>query len=194
MWLIVGLGNPGAEYAATRHNIGFLLVDELAANANARFTSVKKFHSEAVEITIDGEKALLLKPQTYMNNSGRAVQAAMSFYKIALDKIIVVHDELDLPLGKLRIKKGGGNNGHNGLKDIDACIGPEYWRMRLGIAHPGDKSRVHDHVLGRFWSEEAPIVADFIVNLAKNFALFWQHSPAGLMSKMTLEKEKPDGI
>jgi PTH1 family peptidyl-tRNA hydrolase len=180
MWLVVGLGNPGADYQSTRHNIGFMAIDALAGDASFS----KKFQGEIAQIERGGEKVLLLKPQTFMNNSGRSVQAAMAFYKLTPDRIIVIHDELDLPLGKLRIKQGGGANGHNGLKDIDAAIGENYWRIRLGIEHPGDKDAVHGHVLSKFSKEERAIAENLLSVLAQQFALFWQHSPEGLMSKV----------
>ncbi len=181
MWLVVGLGNPGADYRSTRHNIGFMAIDALAGAA--KFS--KKFQGEIAQVDIGEEKVLLLKPQTFMNNSGRSVQAAMAFYKLPLENLIVLHDELDLPLFKLRIKQGGGNNGHNGIKDIDANIGPDYWRIRLGIGHPGDKDAVHGHVLSSFGKDERE-GADTLLNaLAKHFPLFWQHSPEALMSKVT---------
>ena len=150
MFLVVGLGNPGSDYALTRHNVGFMAVDALAGPE--RFTS--KFHGEIASRSIEGEKVILLKPQTFMNLSGKSVQAAMAFYKVPPEHVIVLHDELDLPLGKIRIKHGGGANGHNGLKDIDQMVGPDYWRIRLGIGHPGMKEQVHGHVLSRFSSEE----------------------------------------
>lgn len=181
MWLIAGLGNPGADYAATRHNIGFMAVDALADAA--RFSS--KFHGETTSLERGTEKLILLKPTTYMNNSGRSVQAAMAFYKLPPSQLIVIHDELDLPLGKIRIKKGGGANGHNGLKDIDQCIGQDYWRIRLGIGHPGMKEQVHGHVLSRFSSDERAVVEKLTAVLAQKFALFWEHSPEALMSKVT---------
>ncbi len=194
MWLIVGLGNPGPDYAATRHNIGFMALDALAGPA--RFTS--KFHGEICQPTIEGEKLLLLKPMTFMNLSGKAVQAAMAFYKIPLDHLIVLHDELDLPLGKIRIKKGGGANGHNGLKDIDRLVGPDYWRIRLGIGHPGMKEQVHGHVLGRFSAEEVAEVEKINQSLVRHFALFWQQKPEMLATKFAQDfapvkekKEKP---
>ncbi|MDX2096049.1 MAG: aminoacyl-tRNA hydrolase [Alphaproteobacteria bacterium] len=187
MWLIAGLGNPGPEYARTRHNIGFMAIDALAGPAH--FSS--KFHGESASLSIEGEKIILLKPMTYMNHSGRAVQAAMAFYKIPPAQLIVIHDELDLPLGKLRIKQGGGANGHNGLKDIDACIGPDYWRIRLGIGHPGDKSRVHDHVLSRFGDAEMAQAGRVNAALAAQFPLFWQRSPEVLASKLALALAPP---
>jgi len=202
MWLITGLGNPGAEYASTRHNIGFLAVDDLARQVRAPQFS-NKFHGEFCQTELGGEKLLLLKPQTFMNNSGRSVQAAMAFFKVPLSQLIVLHDELDLPPGKIRIKKGGGANGHNGLRDIDACVGQDYWRIRLGIGHPGTKEQVHGHVLSRFSSEERTIVDKVNETLSVHFALFWQHSPEALATKVaaTLNpprikkpKEEDDGI
>lgn len=178
MWLIAGLGNPGAEYAATRHNIGFMAVDRLADGAGFS----KKFQGEVAQITFGDEKLILLKPLTYMNHSGRAVQAALAFYKLPPTQLIVLHDELDLPLGKLRIKCGGGANGHNGIKDIDEMIGPDYWRVRLGIGHPGDKTQVHDHVLSKFGAEERTEAERVIAALVENLPLFWQRSPEVLAS------------
>ena len=149
MFLIVGLGNPGAKYASNRHNIGFMAVDEIAHRHNfSPFRS--KFQGEISEGTIDGVKTLLLKPTTFMNESGRSVREACKFYKIELADIVVVYDELDLAPGKVKIKKGGGSGGHNGIKSIDAHCGKEYRRVRLGIGHPGDKNRVSGYVLGDF--------------------------------------------
>ena len=180
MFLVVGLGNPGPEYALTRHNIGFMAVDVLADAG--RFTS--KFHGETYARTIEDEKVILLKPMTYMNLSGKSVQAAMAFYKIPPENVIVLHDELDLPLGKIRIKQGGGANGHNGLKDIDQMVGANYWRIRLGIGHPGMKEQVHGHVLSRFSNDEQDEVVKVLKALGENFALFWKRSPEVLATKV----------
>lgn len=180
MFLLVGLGNPGPEYALTRHNIGFMAVDALAAAAS--FTS--KFHGLSASLTIEGAKLILLKPQTFMNLSGKSVQAAMAFYKIPPENVIVLHDELDLPLGKIRIKLGGGANGHNGIKDIDQMVGPNYWRIRLGISHPGMKEQVHGHVLSKFSADEMSEVEKVLKVVAEKFALFWQASPEVLASKV----------
>ena len=187
MWLIAGLGNPGSEYAATRHNIGFMAVDALAGAANFS----KKFQGEIAEASIAGERVLLLKPMTFMNLSGKSVQAAAAFYKIPPQQLIVIHDELDLPIGKLRIKQGGGNNGHNGLRDIDRALGDNYWRIRLGIGHPGEKHQVHGHVLNNFSSDERPLVAKKIDALCELFPLFWQRSPEVLASKIALALNPP---
>ena len=190
MWLVVGLGNPGSEYAHTRHNIGFMAVDAIARLSGIlRFVS--KFQGEMAQGSWEGEKLILLKPQTYMNLSGRAVQAAMTFYKIPPANLIVLHDELDLPLGKLRIKKGGGANGHNGLKSIDEAIGKEYWRIRLGIGHPGTAERVHGHVLSGFDLKEIPLVEESNKVLAEHFPLFWKHSPEQLATKVSQTLNPP---
>ena len=150
MLLLVGLGNPGVKYVRNRHNVGFMAIDEIASRYGFGPWR-KKFQGEAGEGSIPGGgKALLLKPQTYMNESGRSVAEAARFYKIPLQNIVVFHDELDLTAGKLKVKTGGGVAGHNGLKSICAHLGPDFRRVRIGIGHPGDKSRVHGHVLGDF--------------------------------------------
>ena len=184
MLLVVGLGNPGGEDAKHRHNVGFKAIDARADQLRAG-AATKKFHGELAEASLAGRKILLLKPQTYMNHSGRSVQAAAAFYKIPPQQILVLHDELDLPPGKIRIKKGGGANGQNGIRDIDACMGPDYWRCRIGIGHPGDKARVHGHVLGNFSKDEQPVIDTLLQALAQHFSLFIEHSPEALMSKVT---------
>ena len=134
MWLVVGLGNPGREYENTRHNVGFMVVDVLARRHRLGFGS--KFKGELAQGTIAGAPSLLLKPETFMNLSGQSVQPAMTFFKVPIDTILVVHDDLDLELGQIKIKRGGSPGGHNGLKSIDGCIGPGYLRLRAGIGHP----------------------------------------------------------
>lgn len=182
-YLIVGLGNPGAEYAGHRHNVGFMAIDALADALRADAFS-KKFQGEVAQASLGGRKLLLLKPHTYMNQSGRSVQAAAAFYKIPPEQIIVLQDEIDLPVGKLRVKKAGGANGQNGIRDIDATIGPDYWRVRLGIGRP-QHGAVHAHVLSNFGPEEKPLVEKQLSALAQHFALFFEHSPEALMSKVT---------
>jgi len=146
--LIVGLGNPGAEYEKTRHNAGFWFLDELARQHGLSFKPEKKFHGDVARYKHGGEDVWLLKPTTFMNLSGQAVQALAHFYKINLDEILVVHDELDLSVDTARLKKGGGHGGHNGLRDIASKMGGNnYLRLRLGIGHPGDKNKVTNHVL-----------------------------------------------
>ena len=159
MLLLTGLGNPGPKYTNNRHNIGFMALDRIHARWKATPWR-QRFQGEASEASIAGEKVLLLKPLTFMNESGGAVRAAMDFYKIALSEIYVLHDELDLAAGKLRMKSGGGNAGHNGLRSISAHCGNEYPRIRLGIGHPGDKALVHSFVLNDFAKAEMPWVED----------------------------------
>jgi PTH1 family peptidyl-tRNA hydrolase len=148
--LWVGLGNPGAEHAKQRHNIGFMAIDAIVRQHN--FSPWRKrFKGEIAEGSIGGVKVLALKPLTYMNGSGEAVQPAAAFHKIEAGDIWAFHDELDLIPGKVRVKRGGGAAGHNGLRDMQRALGtPEFWRVRLGIGHPGMREKVHGHVLGNF--------------------------------------------
>src|SRR5689334_22537174 len=157
MRLFVGLGNPGARYARNRHNIGFMAVDEIARRHG--FSAWRRrFQGETAEGTLGKERIILLKPTTYMNDSGRSVQEALSFFKLALTDVTVFQDELELPPGKLRVKTGGGIAGHNGLRSISAHIGNDYRRVRLGIGHPGVKELVHSYVLADFAKDDAPWV------------------------------------
>ena len=157
--LIVGLGNPGREYEATRHNAGFWWVDELARNSDANFRNDSKFHGLVARTALHGHEVHLLKPQTFMNVSGRAVVALALFYKILPDQILVVHDELDLPPGSAKLKLGSGHGGHNGLKDIIAHLGTkDFWRLRIGIGHPGERSEVVNYVLNAPRKEEQVLI------------------------------------
>jgi PTH1 family peptidyl-tRNA hydrolase len=159
--LIVGLGNPGREYEATRHNAGFWWVDELARMHGANFKTDNKFHGLVARATVHGHETHLLKPQTFMNVSGRAVVALALFYKILPDQILVVHDELDLPPGSAKLKLGGGHGGHNGLKDIIAHLGTkEFWRLRIGIGHPGERDQVVNYVLNAPRKEEQGLIEE----------------------------------
>lgn len=159
--LIVGLGNPGREYEATRHNAGFWWVDELARANGVNFKAESKFHGLVARATLHGHEVHLLKPQTFMNVSGRAVVAQALFYKILPDQILVVHDELDLPPGSAKLKLGGGHGGHNGLKDIIAQLGTkDFWRLRVGIGHPGERSEVVNYVLNAPRKEEQTLIED----------------------------------
>lgn len=153
MFLVVGLGNPGSGYAGNRHNIGFMAADEIVRRYSFGPWR-RKFQGQVAEGDIGGSKVLVLKPETFMNLSGQSVGEVLRFYKIPIEDVIVLHDELDLPPGKLRVKRAGGHGGHNGLRSIDAHCGKDYRRVRLGIGHPGDKARVHGHVLGDFSKSE----------------------------------------
>jgi PTH1 family peptidyl-tRNA hydrolase len=168
--LIVGLGNPGREYETTRHNVGFLWIDELARLQDLGFRSEAKFHGLTARGQLHGHEVLLLKPQTFMNVSGRSVGALVQFYKISPEEMLVVHDELDLPPGVARLKMGGGHGGHNGLKDIIAHLGSrDFWRLRIGIGHPGDRSEVSNYVLNDPRREERELIAE-AMQKAQNIA------------------------
>jgi len=159
--LIVGLGNPGPEYEATRHNAGFWWVDQIAEVLGARLTQEAKFLGHARKARSGSSDVWLLKPATFMNRSGQSVAALANFYKIPPEAILVVHDELDLPPGTARIKKGGGNGGHNGLKDISAHLATQdYWRLRLGIGHPGDRNAVVNYVLHTPSKDEMQLIEE----------------------------------
>lgn len=147
--LIIGLGNPGKAYADTRHNAGFWFADALCDVARGDFRAENKFHGELARISLHDHDLLLLKPATFMNRSGLAAQAVSAYYKIPPDRILVAHDELDLPAGTMRLKLGGGHGGHNGLRDLHRVFGDGYRRLRIGIGHPGDRHLVLDYVLGR---------------------------------------------
>jgi PTH1 family peptidyl-tRNA hydrolase len=190
MRLIVGLGNPGAQHSGHRHNVGFM-----AAGAIARrhgFSPAReKFHGLAAEGTLAGDKALILWPQTYMNDSGRAVQAAMQFYKAELNDLTVLYDEIDLEFGKVRVKKGGGAAGHNGIRSIDAHVGPDFWRVRIGVGHPGVKGLVKHYVLHDFDAEEKPELETMVGAIADNFALLFERGHEHFMTKVALAINPP---
>ena len=184
MRLIVGLGNPGSRYARNRHNIGFMAVAAIARRYGfAAFRS--RFKGELAEGAVAGERCLLLCPQTFMNASGESVLPAMSFYKMAPGEIVVIHDEIDLRPGKVRVKRGGGSAGHNGLRSIDAMIGADYWRIRLGVGHPGVKELVQPYVLQNFDADEARLwVAPVIDAVAETLPLLLDGLPDAFMSEV----------
>jgi len=152
--LVVGLGNPGPRYEQTRHNAGFWFVDLLAERARGRFAADSRFQGEVARITLAGDELRLLKPTTFMNLSGQSAGAVARFFKLAPEQLLVVHDELDLPPGTARLKRGGGHGGHNGLRDLIRHMGADFWRLRVGIGHPGDRDQVVDYVLTRAPAEE----------------------------------------
>jgi PTH1 family peptidyl-tRNA hydrolase len=162
MRLIVGLGNPGPEHEATRHNAGFWWVENLADAERVALRTEGRFHGSVGRVHHGTGDCWLLLPQTYMNLSGRAVAALAGFYKITPDEILVVHDELDLPPGTVRLKKGGGVAGHNGLKDVARHLGPDFWRLRIGIGHPGDRAQVVNYVLHPPRAEETSLISEAI--------------------------------
>ena len=164
--LIVGLGNPGTEYARTRHNAGFQFLDELARRHDALFRSEPRHRAEVARARIGDAELWLLKPMNYMNRSGDPVRSVASFYKVPLASILVAYDELDFPAGVVRLRQGGGAAGHNGMRDVIAQMGDGFWRLRIGIGHPGDRSQVLDYVLGRTPVAEAQLIHEAIVAAA----------------------------
>jgi PTH1 family peptidyl-tRNA hydrolase len=190
MFLVVGLGNPGAKYAGNRHNIGFMAVDEIVRRHG--FSSWRrKFQGEVSEGTLGGEKLLVLKPATFMNESGRSVGEAMRFHNIEPSQLIVLYDELDLFAGKVRVKHGGGAAGHNGIRSLIAHCGPHFVRVRLGIGHPGDKNLVYPHVLSDFAKADHVWLKPLIEAVADHFPLLIEGQEANFQSKVHLAVNPP---
>lgn len=193
MKLLIGLGNPGAEHARNRHNVGFMAIDAIA-ETHGFGPWRRKFHGQIAEGRLGAEKCLLLKPATFMNESGRAANEAIRFFKLAPDDVIVLHDELDLAPCKVRVKTGGGVAGHNGLRSLTRHIGNEYIRVRIGIGHPGDKSKVHGHVLKDFSKSEQIWLAPLIAAIADAAPHLADGDTANFMNKVALAcggDEKP---
>ncbi len=185
MHLIVGLGNPGAKYANHRHNVGAMAIDEIASRFDfPPFRS--RFRGLFSDGRIESERVLLLKPQTYMNNSGESVYAALKFFKLQASDITVIYDELDLKPGKVRVKSGGGNNGHNGLRSIDPRIGTRYQRVRIGIGRPGQKQQVNSHVLSPFHKSERQWLDPLLAAIAQNALLLVRGDAATFMNRVSL--------
>ena len=192
MLLLVGLGNPGRDYAGNRHNIGFMAVDEIVRRYGLSAPkSRSRPHGMFSEGRIDGERVIVLKPLTYMNLSGQAVGAAVRYFKLEPGNVFVFHDEIDLAAGKVRAKRGGGNAGHNGLRSIDAHIGPDYWRVRLGIGHPGDRNRVRGHVLKDFSKADRPWVTKMVEAVADAVPLLLAGKQADFMTRVALLTQPP---
>ncbi|MEK7819746.1 MAG: aminoacyl-tRNA hydrolase [Pseudomonadota bacterium] len=191
MRLIVGLGNPGPEYARNRHNVGFMAADAIVRRH--RFSPWRaKFAGEIAEGELAGERVLVLKPMTYMNDSGSSAAAAARFFKVPVGDVIVLHDEIDLAPGKVRIKKGGGHAGHNGLRSIDDHMGSDFLRVRIGVGHPGDPDRVADYVLSDFSkAERDEWVETLIEALAEQSPLLLRGDESGFMSKIALALQPP---
>jgi PTH1 family peptidyl-tRNA hydrolase len=183
MLVWAGLGNPGAGYAGHRHNMGFMAVDALAARY--RFAAWrKKFQGETAEGEIAGQRILLLKPMTYMNLSGQSVAAALDFYKLEPAALTVFHDEIDLLLGRVKVKGGGGHGGHNGIRDIMVHLGPDFRRVRLGVGHPGEKDLVHNHVLQEFAKAERELLTKVIDAVAEEAPRLVAGDDGGFMSRV----------
>jgi len=165
MLLLVGLGNPGPRHENNRHNVGFMAVDAIVRRHSFGMERTR-FQALVAEGVIAGRKTMTMKPTTFMNESGRAVGEAVRFFKLAPEQIVVIYDEVDLALGKVRTKQGGGHAGHNGVRNIIQHIGPDFWRVRVGIGHPGDKEKVHGHVLGDFSKADQPMVDKIVDAIA----------------------------
>lgn len=189
--LIAGLGNPGREYAQTRHNAGFWLVDELARRHGGAWRLEPRFNAELARVRIGESELWLLKPMAYMNRSGGVTAAVAGFYKIATEAILVAHDELDLPAGAVRLKSGGGSGGHNGLKDLIATLGDGFWRLRLGIGHPGSRDLVTDFVLSRATSAEQSLLDEGVLVAADIVPQVLHSGAQGAMQKLhTRDKQE----
>lgn len=185
MRLFVGLGNPGSKYEGNRHNIGFMVLDEMARR-HGFSPWRRRFQGETSEGVLDGERVILLKPATYMNESGRAVQEAANFFKLGESDVVVFHDEIELPPAKVRVKVGGGIAGHNGLRSISSHVGNEYKRVRMGVGHPGVKELVHIHVLNDFAKSERPWVEALCDIVSDNAALLAQGKDSAFQNKVHL--------
>jgi PTH1 family peptidyl-tRNA hydrolase len=182
--VIVGLGNPGPEHLVTRHNAGFWFVDLLARRHGGEFRDYRKYSGETARITLSEREIILLKPTTYMNRSGLSVRQLSDFYKIAPEEILVAHDELDLPVGSVRLKQGGGHGGHNGLRDTMTHIGENFWRLRLGIGHPGNKADVIDYVLTRAPRAEEDTILETVSTAADVMPLLLEQGAERAMTRL----------
>ena len=182
--IIVGLGNPGPEHQVTRHNAGFWFVDLLARREKVEFRDYRKYSGETARVTIGGQEIILLKPTTYMNRSGLSIHQLSEFFKIPAAEILVAHDEMDLPVGSLRLKHGGGHGGHNGLRDTIAHVGEDFWRLRIGVGHPGNKAEVIDYVLTRPPKTEEDMILEAVSAAADCIPLLLEQGAERVMSKL----------
>ena len=190
MLLLVGLGNPGPGYAKNRHNLGFMAVDEIVRR-HGFGPYRRRFQSDISEGHVGGEKLLALKPLQYMNRSGLPIKSAAAFYKLEPEEIIVIYDEIDLAPGKVRVKKGGGHGGHNGIRDVARHMGPDFWRVRVGVGHPGDKDRVEGYVLQDFAKAEWPLIERVIDAVADELPLLVDGDDGAFMSKVAHRVNPP---
>lgn len=195
MWLFAGLGNPGGKYRNHRHNVGFMVVEAIAHKYEGFGSFRSKFDGQIAEGRIKGKKVALLKPQTFMNLSGQSVVKAAHFYKITPDRIVIFHDEVDLPPGEIRVKKGGGNAGHNGLKSVQASLGtPDFWRVRIGVGRPPMDGDVSNHVLGDFSSQDREWLEKALADMASRAPDLLSGDPGlyakNLKPKINVEKPK----
>ena len=188
--IVAGLGNPGPEHRLTRHNAGYWFVDAVARAHGAQFRAHSRYHGEICRVTIEGQELVLLKPHTYMNRSGMAVRALLDYMKVPVAELLVVHDELDLSPGIARLKFGGGGGGHNGLRDVITHCSPDFWRLRFGIGHPGDRSMVIDYVLQRATPAEEGIIVAIIPTALDALTVFLRDGAEKAMHR--LHSRTPD--
>ncbi|WP_455478138.1 aminoacyl-tRNA hydrolase [Bartonella sp. B10] len=193
MWIIAGLGNPYLHHKNNRHNIGFMAIDAIYQSLSFSPWSTK-FQANISNGIINGEKTFLIKPETFMNLSGQAISEILRFYKLESRNLIVICDELNLPPGKVRVKTGGGSNGHNGIKSIDAHCGTDYCRVRLGIGHPGSKELVHQHVLGNFTKSDQEWLPCLLNTIAKNIALLIKRDANLFMNEISREMKSKNTL
>jgi len=182
--IVAGLGNPGPEHQVTRHNAGFWFVDLLARRHGGEFRDYRKYSGETARITVSGQELILLKPTTYMNRSGLSIRQLSDFFKIEPGNVLVAHDELDLPVGAVKLKSGGGHGGHNGLRDTITHIGENFWRLRIGIGHPGSKAEVLDYVLNRAPRNEEDMILDAVNSAADCLPLMLEQGAERAMTKL----------
>lgn len=193
MQIIAGLGNPGPEHRLTRHNAGFWFVDALARSQGAQFRPHSRYQGEVARVSVEGQEIVLLKPQAYMNRSGLSVRALLDYIKAPVDGLLVVHDELDLPPGVARFKLGGGPGGHNGLRDVITHCGADFWRLRLGIGHPGDRSEVIDYVLQRASPDDEEAIVASIGASLEALAVFVRDGAEKAMKLLHTKESAPSG-
>jgi PTH1 family peptidyl-tRNA hydrolase len=191
--IVVGLGNPGAEYAATRHNAGFWFVDELARRHGGRFKPERRYSGEVGRIAVDGVDLWLLKPMTYMNRSGQSIRALCDYLQVPASEVLVAHDDLDLPAGAVRLKRGGGAGGHNGLKDAISHLGEDFWRLRLGIGRPQQRDDVIGYVLRRPSIDDELAINDAVVMAADEFPRLLTLGAERVMSRLHAQAPRPAG-
>jgi PTH1 family peptidyl-tRNA hydrolase len=188
--LVVGLGNPGPEHVLTRHNAGFWFVEGLARAYDGRFREHRKHQAELARVTIEQQEILLVKPLTYVNRSGLAIRSVADYFRIAAPEMLVAYDELDLPVGTVRLKRGGGAGGHNGVKDAIAHMGEDFWRLRIGIGHPGNKDEVIDYVLRRAPETEEQAMLECVIAAIEVMPVLIKDGPEKAMNKMHTEKKE----
>ena len=182
--IIVGLGNPGPEHQFTRHNAGFWFVDVLARRHGGEFRDYRKYSGETARVSVSGQEIVLLKPTTYMNRSGLAVRQLSDFFKVPPQEILVAHDDLDIAVGTVKLKQGGGHAGNNGVRDVIAHIGADFWRMRLGVGHPGTKTEVIDYVLTRAPRHEEELILESVATAADALPLLLEQGAERAMSRL----------